>query len=67
MGPDDADQQKKCRTHWEPIGAGVRAPLSGDGGTRQGRRVRGVGGRSLVVVEATRRLEAAIMEVWEFR
>ena len=57
---------KKCRTHWEPIGAGVRAPLSGDGGARQGQRVRGVGGRRLVVVEVTGRSEATTMEVWEF-
>ena len=58
--------KKKCRTHWESTGAGVRAPLSGDGGVRQGQRV-GVGGRRLVVVEVTRRSEVATMEVWEFR
>ena len=43
---------KKCRTHWELTRAGVRAPLSGDEGARQGRRV-GIGGQSLVVVEVT--------------
>ena len=58
--------KKKCRTRWEPTGAGVRAPLSGDGGARHGWRV-GVGGRRLVVVEATGRSEATTMEVWEFR
>ena len=54
--------QKKCRTDLEPTRAGVKAPLSGDGGARQGWRV-SVGGRRLVVVEATGWSEAATMEV----
>ena len=62
-GADGADPPK-CRTHREPTWAGVRAPLSCDEGVRQGRKD-DVGGRKLVVVEATGWSEAATMEVRE--
>ena len=60
----DGAEPLKCRTHREPTGVRVRAPLSCDEGVRQGRRA-DVGGRRLVVVEATGWSEAATMEVRE--
>ena len=44
--------KKKCQTHWEPTRAGARAPLSSEGGSRQGRRSDG-GELRLVVGEVT--------------
>ena len=61
-GGQTVSTHKKCRTDLEPTGVGVRAPLSGDGGARQGRRF-GVGGQRLVVVEATGWSKVATMEV----
>ena len=62
-GPDSAEPPK-YRTHRESTGAGVRAPLSCDGGVRQGRRA-DIEGQRLVVVAATGWSEATTMEVRE--
>ena len=62
-GPD-SPEPPKCRTHRESIGARVTAPLSCDGGVRQGWRA-DVGGQILMVVAATGWSEATTMEVRE--